>query len=145
MEKIAQILRNRNQRFNYVTDKSYVGDALAKMNSQHFDFLIVMGENQEYKGLLSEHDIISKAISLNRPLSIIQVAEVMNTGTPSADIENSVEECMKLMKLHDTRYLPVFNVHEFVGILTMEDLLQEAITHRAQIFDDKAVKSPVMD
>ena len=62
----------------------------------------------------------------------------MNTRIPFADVNNTVEHCMRLMKQYNTRYLPVFEGFNFRGIISSDDILEEAVYNRAGIFDEVA-------
>ena len=75
-----------------------VSDALNRMNYENIDFLIVM-DDEQFLGLLTEHDIASKAIMNFRPLNKILVTEMMNTQLPVISSEDTLERCMKLMRL----------------------------------------------
>jgi FOG: CBS domain len=59
----------------------------------------------------------------------------MNKGLPAATTDDTVETCMQLMRQHHVRYLPVFEIHSFRGIVSSEDILEEAVYNRMEIFD----------
>jgi CBS domain containing-hemolysin-like protein len=42
---------------------------------------------------------------------------------------------MQLMRQHHVRYLPVFEIHSFRGIVSSEDIIEEAVNNRMEIFD----------
>jgi CBS domain-containing protein len=135
MEKVTEILSRKQLHFKKISPACSISDALCRMSSQHTDYLIVMDDNEKFMGLLTEHDIASKSIFANQPLGKIRVKEVMDTRLPIADVDDTVEECMKLMKRHHVRYLPVFDNLSFRGIVSTDDILEEAVSHRAVIFD----------
>ena len=59
----------------------------------------------------------------------------MNTALPMATIDDSVERCMRLMRQFNVRYMPVFEDRTFKGLISVDDILQEAISYREAIFD----------
>src|SRR5438128_8350822 len=135
MEKIASILSRKQSHFNNVSSSSLVSDALFKMSCQNIDYVVVIDENENYAGLLSEHDIATNVMLINKPLNKTQVRDVMNNRLPHATSFDTIEECMQLMQRHRTRYVPVFDDFNFVGVISSEDILSEAVHNRLEIFD----------
>jgi CBS domain-containing protein len=136
MEKVTSILSRKHHSFNHVLPGTNLRDALFRMNCENADYLIVMDEDDRYLGILSDHDITSKAMFGRKPIENILVAEVMNTRLPVVDADDTVERCIRLMRQFKVRYLPVYDNFSFCGIVTSDDILQEAINNRAEIFDD---------
>ncbi len=135
MEKIASILSRKQSHFNNVSSSSLVSDALHKMSCQNIDYVVVIDENENFAGLLSEHDIATKVMLINKPLNKTKVSDVMNSRLPHATSYDTVEECMQLMQRHRTRYVPVFEDFNFIGVISSEDILSEAVHNRLEIFD----------
>lgn len=134
MEKITSILAKKEPHFHTVTPGSSADTALSRMCHENVDYLIVMDEGK-YVGLLTEHDIASKVVITNRLLTKTKVSDIMNKGLPAATTDDTVETCMQLMRQHHVRYLPVFEIHSFRGIISSEDILEEAVNNRMEIFD----------
>ena len=83
-----------------------------------------------YRGVLSEHDITVKLMYFSKPLNKIYVQDIMNTGLPVANNEDTLERCMLLMKQFSVRYLPVFDGLIFKGIISSDDIIEEAVFNR---------------
>ena len=144
MEKVFSILSRKYPQFNTISPDCLLTEALSKMTCENVDYLIVTDGNNNFLGLLSEHDIIGKITSSEKSIQSITVNEMMNTHLPVADISDSVEGCMKMMRQHDTRFIPVFQDYTFMGIVSSEDILQEAVYHRGEIFDAFPAEPPVL-
>ena len=137
MEKITSILAKKELHFHTIPSGSTADTALSRMCYENVDYLIVM-EDSRYVGLITEHDITSKAVIRNKQLSKTKVSEVLNNRLPAASTEDTVERCMQLMRQHNVRYLPVFENYSFRGIVSTEDILEEAVNNRMEIFDTAA-------
>lgn len=137
MEKVLTILAGKQPHFRKISPGCSITDALCRMSSQNTDYLIVMDDDEKFLGLLTEHDVATKTIFAGRPLSKTKVNEMMNTRLPVADADDTVEQCMQKMQRHHVRYLPVFNDLHFLGILSTDDILREAVSHRMEIFDEE--------
>lgn len=135
MENVTVLLDKKQSHFNKISPDCTISDALCRMSCQHTDYLIVMDDDERFLGLLTEHDIASKTIFNNRSITLTKVNQMMNTRLPVADADSTVEDCMRLMKRFHVRYLPVFKNLNFIGVVSSDDIIQEAVSHRLQIFD----------
>jgi len=137
MEKITSILVKKELHFHTISPGSSADIALSRMCHENLEYLIVMEEGR-YVGLITEHDITSKAVVRNKHLAKTKVGEVLNNRLPAATTDDTVERCMQLMRQHHVRYLPVFENYLFRGIVSTEDILEEAVNNRMEIFDTAA-------
>ncbi|MGK2861470.1 MAG: CBS domain-containing protein [Chitinophagaceae bacterium] len=135
MENVTVLLAKKQSHFNKISPNCTISDALCRMSCQNTDYLIVMDDDERFLGLLTEHDIATKTIFNNRSITLTKVNQMMNTRLPAADSGDTVEDCMCLMKRFNVRYIPVFNNLNFLGVVSSEDIIQEAVNHRFQIFD----------
>jgi len=135
MRTVQDILESKPQPFNIIAPHQLVIDALHMLNSVNLSYLIVMdGEN--YKGIFSERDYSRNVILKGRSSSSTTVQEVMTTDLPMVHPDHTVEHCMKTMILNKTRYLLAFDSDKnFVGVITIHDLLREVIANKEEIFD----------
>jgi predicted transcriptional regulator len=134
MEKITSILAKKELHFHTVPPGSSADTALSRMCHENVEYLIVM-EDQNYVGLITEHDITSKAVVTNKQLTKTKVSDIMNNRLPAVNSDDTVERCMQLMRQHHVRYLPVFEINSFRGIVSSDDIIEEAVNNRMEIFD----------
>jgi CBS domain-containing protein len=135
MEKITNIISKKQDHFHIVSPESSANNALCQMSCENVDYLVVLDENKSYIGLISEHDIACRVIVANKQIDKTKVKEIMNSSLPMATTEDTVEKCMRLMRQHHVRYLPIFENFHFKGIVSTEDILEEAVLNRMEIFD----------
>jgi signal-transduction protein with cAMP-binding, CBS, and nucleotidyltransferase domain len=135
MRTVEDILRTKTRSFNQVNPSTLVIDALNLLNSVNLSYLVVM-EADEYKGIFSERDYTRNVILKGKASNTTQVHEVMTTDLPIVMLSDTVEYCMNLMNSHKTRYLLAYDDMHFQGVITIHDLLRQAITNRHEVFDD---------
>ncbi len=135
MENVTVLLSKKQSHFNKISPNSSISDALCRMSCQNIDYLIVIDDDEKFLGLLTDHDIATKTVFANKSITSTKVRQMMNTRWPVADADNSVEDCMKLMSRYNVRYVPVFKNLSFLGVVSTDDILQEAVSHRSKIFD----------
>jgi signal-transduction protein with cAMP-binding, CBS, and nucleotidyltransferase domain len=135
MEKITSILAKKEPHFHTVSPTSSVDKALSQMCCENVEYLIVMDDDERYIGLITEHDITTKVLFVNKNSNNTSVGAVVNKRLPAATTEDTVENCMQMMRQHRVRYLPVFENFSFKGIVSTDDILEEAVKNRTEIFD----------
>ena len=136
MEKISPILARKQRHFNSILSGCSLKEALHKMKCENTGYLIVVDNDDRFLGLLTDHEIAGKAMLQKRSVEKISVDELMNTRLPFASSDDTVEGCMKLMCQHHVQQLPVFEEHQFRGIISSDDLLNEVVLMRTEVFDD---------
>lgn len=101
-------------------------DALRLMAERNIGAIVVT-ENDQYAGILTERDYARKVILEGRSSDHTTVGEIMSTNLPKLLPDNTVEHCMQVMSDGKIRYLPVFNFNELSGIISMSDVVTETI------------------
>src|SRR6185295_8756390 len=135
MRTVKEILDTKTRPFNHISPSTLVIEALNLLNSVNLSYLVVI-DNDEYKGIFSERDYTRNVILKGRASNTTMVHEVMTTDLPIVALSDTVEYCMNLMNSHKTRYLLAYDEMSFKGVITIHDLLRQAITNRHEVFDD---------
>jgi len=135
MRTVRDVLKTKTKPFNQVSPSTLVIDALSLLNSINLSYLVVM-DGDEYKGVFSERDYSRKVILKGKHSDTTPVHEVMTTDLPIVLLSDTVEYCMNLMNSHKTRYLLAYDDLHFAGVITIHDLLRQAIANRHEVFDD---------
>ena len=135
MEHITSILKRKEMHLHTVSPNSLITDALQQMRSENIDHLIVVDEDERFLGILTDHDIATKIIFGRKLLDKTFVSEIMNTRLPVVTIDDTVEKCMRTMRQHNVRFLPVFDGFDFRGVVSSDDIIYEVVENRMQVFD----------
>jgi CBS domain-containing protein len=141
MERITSILNRKQMHLHTVSPRSLVTDALQQMRSENVDYLVVVNEDERFLGLLTDHDVATKIIFGRKPLNKTLVHEIMNTRLPVVTTDDTVEKCMRTMRQHSVRFLPVFDGFDFKGIVSTDDIIHEVVENRMEIFDPEEDQS----
>ncbi len=134
MRTVADILEHKPPVFNQVSPKAKVIEALQLMNSVNLSYLVVM-DGDTFCGIFSERDYSRNVILKGLHSDSAKVEEVMSTSLPIVSLLTTVEDCMHLLNSHKTRYLIVFFDNEFKGVVTINDVLRDAIENKELVFD----------
>lgn len=134
MRNVKDILNNKPAPSNVTTSSTLVIDALKMLNTVNLSYLIVK-DGEEFQGVFCERDYSRNVILKGRSSSNTKVEEVMTTDLPIVDINETVEHCMNLMISHRSRYLLAYDQSDFMGVITIHDLLRQVIANKEQVFD----------
>lgn len=126
MKKVAHILARKGNNVISVPPSTTVFETLKLMAEKNIGSLVIM-ENDEYLGLMTERDYARKVILKGKSSSEIPVSEIMSTGLPRIIPENSIDTCMHIMSESNIRYLPVFDHDKLCGIISITDVVTETI------------------
>ncbi len=97
---------------------------------------VVVKENGNYIGLLTERDYARKVILMGKSSGETNVSEILSTDLPRITPEFSIEECMVIMGDNNIRYLPVFDREDnLCGIISMNDVIYETIHSQKEMID----------
>jgi signal-transduction protein with cAMP-binding, CBS, and nucleotidyltransferase domain len=141
MEKITTILIRKEAHFHTVSPECKINDALQQMQCENVDCLVVLDDDDKFLGILSDHDIASKVVFGKATLQNSRVKEIMNTNLPVATTYDTVEKCMRTMRQHNIRFIPVFEGLEFKGVVSSDDIIHEIVANRTEVFDPEEDQS----
>lgn len=135
MRTVANILMSKPPAFNFVEPDAKVIEALHIMNSVNLSYLVVFKEDTFY-GIFSERDYSRNVILKGLHSDTCAVKDVMSVSLPVIGMQDTVEQCMQLLNSHKTRYLIVFEDNHFKGVITLNDVLREALKSKEMVFDE---------
>lgn len=126
MITVKNILEQKEKHFNTINPEASVMEAIGLMKTENLSYVIVM-ENGKYVGILTERDYSRKVDLVGKASSSTKVREIMTTDVPVVNLEDSTNKCMELMEAFRISYLPAFEGFLFKGVITLHDLLKEAL------------------
>ena len=134
MITVKEMLEKKPTVYNTIEPGALVIDALTMLNSVNLSYLVVK-DNNVYKGIFCERDYSRNVILKGRSSRDTKVEEVMTIYLPMVQLTDTAEHCMLTMDLHKARYLLAFDDKEFRGVITIHDLLRQAIASKEFVFD----------
>jgi CBS domain-containing protein len=99
-------------------------DAARVMRDSDIGDAVVM-EDGQVTGIVTDRDIVVRAIAEGRDPGSTSVGVVCTTGVETADPSASVDDALRMMREHDIRRLPVVKNGRPVGIISLGDLAVE--------------------
>lgn len=134
MRKVSDILTRKGTAVTSIDAATSVLDALKLMAERNIGSIIIT-QNDDYVGLLTERDYARKVILMGRSSEETIVRDIMSTDIPHITPNNSIETCMHLMSEGNVRYLPVFIDNKLSGIVSINDVVTETILSHEQTIE----------
>ena len=98
-------------------------DAARIMCENHMGCIPVCNDEKNVVGILTDRDILLRAVACNKETKTTPVSEIMTTNVYTCNSEKEVTEAQNLMAQNQIRRVPVVDeANKVVGILTMGDL-----------------------
>ena len=95
--------------------------------------LVVVTEHGAVVGVLSERDCVRRLVLAGKTPELTPVVDIMVRDVITIDLAKTFADCLKLMHLHNVRHLPVVENNTPITVISIRDLLAEAVQHHAKI------------
>jgi CBS domain-containing protein len=129
---ISQLLRTKRPGVVVVSPETSIRSAIAQMVRQHVGSLVVVDEDQQLMGVVSEREII-QTLAVERPdLMATAVRDVMRTDVPVAGQEDTVLSVMEVMTAVRARHVPVVAYGRPIGIVSLGDIVKSRLDETLQ-------------
>ncbi|HLZ40068.1 MAG TPA: CBS domain-containing protein [Candidatus Sulfotelmatobacter sp.] len=79
--------------------------------------------NGDLAGILSERDIMNRVVAVGRTPGTTAISEVMTANPRSVAADESIEECLFIMREFGFRHLPIMDGNQLQGLVSLRDVL----------------------
>ncbi len=135
MKTVAHLLKlkaQHNQQVHTIAPHQMVLEALMKMAEKNVGALPVVKDGVVV-GVISERDYARKLVLKGRSSVGTPVSDIMSSPVITVDSHQTVEGCMGIMTDSHLRHLPVVENGQLLGLLSIGDLVKEAIAEQADL------------
>jgi CBS domain-containing protein len=94
----------------------------ARFMMEHNIGALPVMRNGELAGIFSERDIMNRVVAVGRTPGTTAVSEVMTANPRSVAADESVEECLYIMREFGFRHLPIIDGKELKGLVSLRDV-----------------------
>lgn len=130
---ISSLLHGKTTALWTVTPEATVFEAIKLMADKNIGALLVMTDGRLH-GIFTERDYTRKVALQGKTSKETRVREILTANILTVAMDDTVEDCMRLMTEHRVRHLPVREGETVVGIVSIGDLVNWIIsTQNAEI------------
>jgi CBS domain-containing protein len=132
MIDMLHILQRKGFNFFSVPVQATVGDALKVLAAEKIGLVLIM-DGDALLGVFSERDAIRLAVAHGAFPTDRPIIEAMTSPVHYVPKHTGVDDCMALMVDKGIRHVPVLDGNRVVGVVSMRDVVLEAVEHRETI------------
>ena len=99
-----------------------VGECARLMDEEHVGSIPVCDRNKTVVGLVTDRDILLRAVAHSKDINNTKLSEIMTTNVFCCDINADIEQVTKIMSENQIRRVPVIDKNKIAGMLTLTDL-----------------------
>ena len=127
MKTLRELVKDRKL---YSVDATRTVLEAARFMMEHNIGAVPVLRNGELTGILSERDIMNRVVAVGRTPGTTAVSEVMTANPRAVPADESVEECLFIMREFGFRHLPIVDGKDLKGLVSLRDVLMQ---HTAEI------------
>ena len=120
MKTLRDLIKDR--RLYSVESNRSVLEAARYMMEHNVGALPVL-RSGDLVGILSERDIMNRVVAVGRTPGTTAVSEVMTANPRAVAADESIEECLFIMREFGFRHLPIVDGKELKGLVSLRDVL----------------------
>jgi len=95
----------------------------ARFMMEHNIGALPVMRNGELTGILSERDIMNRVVAVGRTPGTTAVSEVMTANPRAVPADETIEECLFIMREFGFRHLPIVDGKDLRGLVSLRDVL----------------------
>ena len=113
-----------------VQDTASAMDAAEYMASRNIGAVCVLDQQGKLCGIFSERDLLNRVVVRKLDPSSVPVRDVMSEPRAVIDCKDSPHDALERMEMVGSRHLPVVDGEQFVGMLSMRDIMRVEISEQ---------------
>ncbi|PYY04693.1 MAG: hypothetical protein DMG69_29460 [Acidobacteria bacterium] len=120
MARVFDLVKDRRV-YSIDADRTVV--EAARFMMEHNIGALPVVRNGELVGIFSERDVMNRVVAVGRMPGQTRVSEVMTANPRSVTMEESIDECLFLMREFGFRHLPICEGKKLKGLVSLRDIL----------------------
>ncbi len=135
------LLRRQNGIIFSVKENEKMCNCIAEMNDKHVGALVVMDDNGNVSGIISERDVLKLVQAKKGEMCDIPVKDVMTTKDKliTTQADDHIANVMDKMTHNNIRHIIIMDGDDFKGMASIRDivkiLLDNALLENKQLMD----------
>ncbi len=125
---VKEIISSKGGTVFSVDETATLRDAISLLNSRNIGVVLVTNKAGLMKGILSERDIIRKALAQETGFRDESVTKTMTKKVVTVNPNASLDAVMEIMTNSRIRHVPVLDGDEIKGLISIGDVVKRKIS-----------------
>ena len=95
----------------------------ATLMAEEFVGSALITSSSKITGVFTERDLMMRVVGRKRDPENVKIKDVMTKNMVTVSPKDTANHCLNLMKEHRCRHLLVFDNEEFIGIVSLRDMV----------------------
>ncbi len=124
---IAQLLKAKGRAVTTARPDAKLLDIIASLASKRIGAIVVVGDQGELAGIISERDVIQALAKSSEAVLEDSVSKHMTREVVTCQESTTIDEMMELMTQGRFRHVPVIEDGALIGIISIGDVVKNHI------------------
>lgn len=127
MAQVYELVKDRRV-YSIAGDRSVLEAARFMMEHSIGALPVLNGE--ELVGIISERDVMNRVVAQGRQPGTTRVSEVMTARPRTVSSQETIENCLFIMREFGFRHLPICDDKQLKGLVSSRDILMRQLAER---------------
>ena len=127
MGQVYDIVKDRRV---YSIDVNSTVLEAARFMMEHSIGALPVLRNGDIVGIFSERDVMNRVVALGRMPGTTKISEVMTANPKSISVDETIENCLFLMREFGFRHLPITDGKQLKGLVSLRDILLRYVSQK---------------
>jgi CBS domain-containing protein len=127
MGQVYDIVKDRRV---YSIDADSTVLEAARFMMEHSIGALPVLRNGDIVGIISERDVMNRVVAAARLPGTTKVAEVMTANPKSINVDETIDNCLFLMREFGFRHLPITDGKQLKGLVSLRDILLRYVSQK---------------
>ncbi|MCP4781121.1 MAG: CBS domain-containing protein [Hyphomicrobium sp.] len=124
---IAQLLKAKGRAVTTARPDAKLLDIVTSLASKRIGAIVIVGENGELAGIISERDVIRALAKSSETVLEDSASKHMTREVVACQKSTTIDEMMELMTQGRFRHVPVIEEGALIGIISIGDVVKNHI------------------
>src|ERR1700680_3768668 len=105
----------------------------ARFMMEHSIGALPVLRNGDIVGIFSERDVMNRVVAVGRMPGTTKISEVMTANPKAISVDETIENCLFLMREFGFRHLPITDGKQLKGLVSLRDILLRYVSLKEEM------------
>jgi CBS domain-containing protein len=130
MATVYDIVKDRRV---YSIDAEKSALEAARFMMEHSIGALPVTRDGKLVGIFSERDVMNRVVAAGRTPGTTRVAEVMTANPRTVDADETLEDCLFIMKEFNFRHVVIMSDGQLKGLVSLRDILMKVASGQSRV------------